>query len=42
MPKIRGFIGDFNSSELVMHIAESKDGCENPWHVILVEGRFIS
>ena len=28
-----GFIGDFDSSKLVMHIAESKDGYENPWHV---------
>ena len=31
--KEQGFIGDFDSSELVMHIAESTNGYENPWHV---------
>ena len=31
--KEQGFVGDFDNSELVMHIAESKDGYENPWHV---------
>ena len=31
--KNNGFIGNLNNSELVMHIAESKDGYENPWHV---------
>ena len=36
----QGFIGDFDSSELVMHIAESKDGYENPWHVD-TRGRII-
>ena len=35
-----GFIGDFDTSELVFHIAESKDGYENPWHVD-TRGRII-
>ena len=34
------FIGDFDSSDLVMHIAESTDGYENPWHVD-TRGRII-
>ncbi len=38
--KEQGFIGDFDNSELVMHIAESKDGYENPWHVD-TRGRII-
>ena len=38
--KEQGFIGDFDSSELVLHIAESKDGYENPWHVD-TRGRII-
>lgn len=38
--KEQGYIGDFDSSELVMHIAESKDGYENPWHVD-TRGRII-
>ena len=38
--KEKGFIGDFDNSELVMHIAESKDGYENPWHVD-TRGRII-
>ena len=38
--KEKGFIGDFNNSELVMHIAESRDGYENPWHVD-TRGRII-
>ena len=38
--KEQGFIGDFDSSELVMHVAESKDGYENPWHVD-TRGRII-
>jgi len=38
--KKQGFIGDFDSSELVLHIAESKDGYENPWHVD-TRGRII-
>ncbi len=28
----KGFIGEFDNSELVMHVAESVDGYENPWH----------
>jgi hypothetical protein len=28
-----GYIGDFGNSELVMHVAESVDGYENPWHI---------
>ena len=28
----KGFIGNFDNSELVMHVAESVDGYENPWH----------
>lgn len=36
----QGFIGDFDNSELVMHIAESTDGYENPWHVD-TRGRII-
>lgn len=35
-----GFIGDFNTSELVLYIAESTDGYENPWHVD-TRGRII-
>ena len=27
------FIGDFENSELIMHISETCDGYENPWHV---------
>lgn len=27
------FIGDFDNSQLIMHIAESRNGYENPWHV---------
>ena len=38
--KEQEFIGDFDSSELVLHIAESKDGYENPWHVD-TRGRII-
>lgn len=38
--KEQGFIGDFDSSELVMHIAESTNGYENPWHVD-TRGRII-
>ncbi len=38
--KNNGFIGNFDNSELVMHIAESKDGYENPWHVD-TRGRII-
>lgn len=38
--KEHGFVGDFDNSELVMHIAESKDGYENPWHVD-TRGRII-
>ncbi len=34
------YIGDFDKSELVMHIAESRDGYENPWHVD-TRGRII-
>jgi len=38
--KNQGFIGDYDNSELVLHIAESKDGYENPWHVD-TRGRII-
>lgn len=30
--KSEGYIGDFDSSELILHVAESTDGYENPWH----------
>ena len=33
-------MGDFDSSDLVMYIAESTDGYENPWHVD-TRGRII-
>ena len=36
----KGFIGNFDTSELVFHIAESTDGYENPWHVD-TRGRII-
>ena len=36
----QGFIGNFDTSELVFHIAESTDGYENPWHVD-TRGRII-
>jgi len=29
----QGYIGDFDSADLVMHVAESTSGYENPWHV---------
>ena len=35
-----GFIGNIESSVLKMHIAESRDGYENPWHVD-TRGRII-
>lgn len=38
--KEEGYIGNFDTSELVMHIAESTDGYENPWHVD-TRGRII-
>jgi len=38
--KYNGFVGDFDTSELIMHIAESRDGYENPWHVD-TRGRII-
>jgi hypothetical protein len=38
--KNKGFIGDFDNSQLIMHIAESINGYENPWHVD-TRGRII-
>lgn len=35
-----GYIGDFYNSELILHIAESTTGYENPWHVD-TRGRII-
>jgi hypothetical protein len=38
--KKNGYKGNFKTSELVMHIAESHDGYENPWHID-TRGRII-